>query len=192
MKFLVHGDDRGGRVSVQADTGSDPREETYTIDPGENEYAPIDRRLSQQDGSGKSEITVSLETSSEFVDYARGECTGLRLSSKGRIELPQDPDAEALGIVQDRISMGIRIDRPGNVKLTASIASDVDVAEIRFEGPSFDAPIRIHDGYSQTLAIPTPGEYTLQGAYQLSVQLPNSGLGGRPVTVELQATLDPA
>ena len=85
--------------------------------------------------------------------------------------------------------MNIRIDQPGKVQLTASVLSDLDIAEVMLEGPSFAKPVRIYDEYDKTLDITKPGEYSLRGGYQLSVRFPNTGLGGRPLTVEIEATL---
>ncbi len=93
--------------------------------------------------------------------------------------------------MQDSIALGFRVEQAGQVQLTASVLSDLDVAEIRLQGPSFPDPIRVYDDYDETLDITKPGEYILKGSYQLSVQLPNPGLGGRPISVEIQATLTP-
>lgn len=48
------------------------------------------------------------------------------------------------------------------------------------------------DDFDDVLSIDKPGEYYLKGAYQLNVRTPNPGLGGRPIAVEMQATLTPA
>ena len=85
--------------------------------------------------------------------------------------------------------MGVRIAQAGKVHLTASVLSDMDIAEVRLQGPSFDK--RIYDDFDDTLDLNTPGEYILKGAYQLAVKTPNASLGGRPISVEIQATLTP-
>jgi hypothetical protein len=191
MKFRVNGDNRNGSVSVKSGQKSDPREDTYNIDPSK-QYRKFARLLSEQAGAGNGTLAVRLDTSSEFLSYANGECAGLELKSKGTITPPKDPAAAGVGIVQDSIWMNIRIDQPGKVQLTASVVSDLDIAEIMLQGPSFPKPVRIYDEYDQTLDITKPGEYSLRGGYQLSVRFPNSGLGGRPLTVEIEARLTPA
>lgn len=189
MKFTTGGDNRNGSVSAKA-SKSEPREDYYNIDPS-NRYVNIKRTLSQRDGTGTGQIEVTLETSSEFVGFRKEnyECTGLTFTSKGTIQLPQDANAKARGVIQESISMGIRIAQAGKVHLTASVLSDMDIAEVRLQGPSFDK--RIYDDFDDTLDIKTPGDYILKGAYQLAVETPNAGLGGRPISVEIQATLKP-
>ncbi len=193
LRFGVNSDNRGGAVTVQAGGGeSDPRTNSYNNDPGENPYGKIQRRLSETDGTGSKQVSATLVTSSEFVGYSKGECSGLSFVSQGSVALPGDSSAVALGIVQDRIEMGIRIQQTGKVRLKASVVADLDIVEISFSGPSFDKPIKIYDSYDQTLDITKPGEYSLRGGYQLAVRLPDPSLGGRPLSVEMQATLTPA
>jgi hypothetical protein len=189
MKFTTGGDNRNGSVSAKAGK-ADAREDNYNVDPS-NRYAKIKRTLTTKDGVGGGQIEVTLETSSEFVGFRKEnyECSGLTFTSKGTIKLPQDAKAAATGVVLESISMGVRIDQAGKVRLTASVLSDMDIAEVRLQGPSFDK--RVYDDFDDTLDITTPGEYILKGAYQLAVRLPNSSLGGRPVSVEMQATLTP-
>jgi hypothetical protein len=87
--------------------------------------------------------------------------------------------------------MNIRIEQTGKVQLTASVVSDLDIAEVLLEGPSFAKPVKIYDDYDKTLDITKPGDYRLKGGYQLSAEFPNTGLGGRPITVEITAKLTP-
>jgi hypothetical protein len=189
MKFTTGSDNRNGSVSAKA-SKADPREENYNIDPSKR-YAKIKRTLAERDGAAAGQIEVTLETSSEFVGFRKEnfECTGLTFTSKGTIKLPQDAKATATGVVHESISMGVRIAQAGKVHLKASVASDMDIAEVRLQGPSFDK--RVFDDFDETLDITTPGEYILKGAYQLAVRTPNAGLGGRPISVEIQATLTP-
>jgi hypothetical protein len=191
MKFLVGGDNRNGSISVKSGK-SDPREDHYNITPGENQHRKLNRVLSQRAGTGSGLIAARLETSSEFIGYANNECLGLTFTSKGTIELPQDQAAVGHAIVQESIWMNIRIEQTGKVLLVASVLSDLDIAEVSLQGPSFAKPVRIYDDYDQTLDITKPGEYSLRGGYQLSVKVPASGLGGRPITVEINAKLTPA
>ena len=138
---------------------------------------------------------MTLETSSEFVGFNKSnyECDSLTFKSVGTIRLPQDSAAQALGVVQDSISLGFRVEKACKVRLTATVLSDMDVAEVRVDGPAFAAkPVRVFDDFDATLVIDKPGEYYLKGAYQLNVRLPNASLGGRPIAVEMQATLVPA
>lgn len=190
MKFTTGSDNRNGSVSAKAGK-AEPREENYNIDPS-NRYVKIKRTLSQRDGTGTGQIEVTLETYSEFVGFRKDnyECTGLTFTSKGTIKLPQDAKATATGVVQESISMGVRIAQAGKVHLTASVLSDMDIAEVRLQGPAFDQ--RVYDDFDDTLDIKTPGDYILKGAYQLLVKTPNDSLGGRPISVEIQATLTPA
>lgn len=187
MIFKTAGDNRNGSVSAKA-SKAEPREDNYNIDPSKR-YVKIKRTLSQRDGAGAGQIEVTLETSSEFVGFRQEnyECTGLTFTSKGTIKLPQDVKATATGVVQESISMGVRIAQAGKVRLTASVLSDMDIAEVRLQGPSFDK--RIYDDFDDTLDITAPGEYILKGAYHLLVKTPNTNLGGRPISVEIQATL---
>lgn len=189
MKFTTGNDNRNGSVSAKA-SKADAREDYYNIDPS-NRYVKIKRTLSQRDGKGAGQIEVTLETSSEFVGFRKEnyECAGLTFTSKGTIKLPQDAKATATGIVQESISMGVRIAQAGKVHLTASVLSDMDIAEVRLQGPFFDQ--RVYDDFDDTIEIKEPGDYILKGAYQLLVSTPNAGLGGRPISVEIQATLTP-
>ncbi|MEN3330746.1 MAG: hypothetical protein V7641_111 [Blastocatellia bacterium] len=189
MKFIVGGDNRNGSISVRSGK-SDPRDDNYNI-TSENRYRKINRVLSERAGSGSGAISARLETSSEYINYANHECTGLAFTSKGTVELPQDQAATGHAIVQESIWMNIRIEQTGKVQLVASVLSDLDIAEISLQGPSFAKPVRIYDETDQTLDITKPGEYSLRGGYQLSVKVPASGLGGRPITVEINAKLTP-
>lgn len=190
MKFRVGGDNRNGSVSVKSGNKGEPRDDNYNIDPSLR-YRKFARVLSEKAGSGNATVSATLDTSSDFLSYANGECNGLWFRSKGTIGPPQDPAAVAVGIVQESIWMNFRIDKPGKIELDASVVSDLDIAEVFLEGPSFTKAIRIYDDYRQTLDITKPGEYILRGGYQLSVRFPNSGLGGRPITVEIEALLTP-
>jgi hypothetical protein len=189
MKFTTASDNRAGLVSARAGK-ADAREENYNIDPSKR-YARISRTLSARDGAGAGQLSVTLETSSEYVGFRKEtyECASLTFKSKGTITLPQDAKASGTGVLQESISMGVRINEAGKVRLTASVLSDVEIAEVRLQGPSFDK--RVYDDFDDTLDITTPGEYILKGAYQLAVRLPNAGLGGRPISIEIQATLEP-
>lgn len=191
MKFRVGGDNRNGSVSVKSGNKGEPRDDNYNIDPSQK-YRRLTRVLSEKAGSGNAIVSATLDTGSDFNGYANGECDGLSFSSKGTITPPQDSAAVAVGIVQESIWMNIRIDKPCKVELVASVNSDLDIAEVMLEGPSFAKPIRIYDEYSQVLDITKPGDYTLKGGYQLSVRFPNSGLGGRAITVKIGARLTPA
>jgi hypothetical protein len=192
MKFLTNSDNRGGNVLAQAGSKSDPRQGGYNVDPGENQFGRVARKLTQSDGSGNSAISATLDTSSEFQGYAQGSCTGLTFSSKGMVTLPGDQTSTAMGIVQDRISMGVRIKDAGKVRLVASVVADLDIVEIKLQGPQFPTPISIYDTYDQTFDITKAGEYTLTGSYQLAAKLSNSNFGGRQLAVEMHATLSPA
>jgi hypothetical protein len=108
------------------------------------------------------------------------------------VTLPGDPSSTAMGIVQDRISMGVRIMEKGKVRLVASVVADLDIVEIKLQGPQFPTPISIYDAYDQTFDITKAGEYTLTGSYQLAAKLPNTNFGGRQLAVEMHATLSPA
>jgi hypothetical protein len=192
MKFLTNSDNRGGNVLAQAGTKADPRQSGYNVDPGENEFGRIARKLTQLDGAGTAAISATLDTVSEFQGYAQGACKGLTFSSKGMVTLPGDPSSTAMGIVQDRISMGVRIMKKGKVRLVASVVADLDIVEIKLQGPQFPTPISIYDAYDQTFDITKAGEYTLTGSYQLAAKLPNTNFGGRQLAVEMHATLSPA
>jgi hypothetical protein len=194
MKLRVSTDNRAGAVTAKAGK-ADARDADYNVDPGSGRYRKITRTLSETDGSGAGQINVTLETSSEFVGFVKDsfECDSLAFKSKGVIKLPSDPASQALGVVQDSIAMGFRVERACRLHLTASVLSDMDVAEVKLMGPAFgDKPVRVFDDFDDTVEITKPGDYELRGAYQLSVRLPNPGLGGRPISVEMQATLKPA
>lgn len=194
MRLRVSTDNRGGSVSVKAGK-ADARDDNYNLDPSRR-YGKVSRTLAESAGSGGGQMTVKLETSSEFVGFVKDsyECDSLTFKSVATITLPQDAAAAAAtGVVQDSISMGFRVEGACRVRLTATVLSDMDVAEVRVDGPSFAAkPVRVFDDFDDTLVIDKPGEYYLRGAYQLNVRTPNAGLGGRPIAVEMQATLTPA
>src|SRR5256714_1379331 len=189
MRFIVGTDNRGGSVTAQGGGKSDPRDDNYNVDPSKR-YEKITRTLSERDGAGEGQIGVTLETSSEFVGYRKEtlDCAALTFKSKGTITLPKDRSSRALGVVQDSIALGVRIEQAGQGHLKASGVSDMDIAEIRLEGPSFETPIRIYDEHDETLDITKPGVYTLRGAYQLAVRLPNTSPGGRPLSGGMEAT----
>jgi hypothetical protein len=191
MKLRVSTDNRSGSVSAKAGK-PDAREDNYNVDPSKR-YAKIARTLSERAGSGAGEIVSTVETSSEYVGFQKEtyECASLTFKSNATIKLPTDSASVALGVVHDSISMGFRVERPCKVHLTATALSDMDVAEVRLEGPSFDKPLRIFDDFDDTLDLTKPGEHYLRGAYQLSVRTPNPSLGGRPLAVEMRATLTP-
>ena len=190
MRFLVGSDNRGGSISVKVGK-PDSRDDNYNVDPSRR-YARITRTMSESAGTGGGQMTVSLETSSEFVGYQKAtlDCAGLTFTSKGTIKPPQDAAAQGRGVVQDSIAMSFRVEQAGDVQLTASVLSDLDIVDLRLTGPTLPKPIRILDDYDETLNL-KPGEYMLRGAYQLAVNLPDSSLGGRPLVVEMQATLKP-
>ena len=192
MKFVVGGDNRNGSISVKSGTRGEPRDENYNV-TSENKYKKFNRVLEQRAGTGAATIAARLETSSEYIGFNKDnyECLGLAFSSKGTATLPQDQTATGHSIIQESIWMNIRIAQPGKVQLVASVIADLDIAEVSFQGPSFDKPVRIFDDADQTLDITKPGEYSLRGGYQLSVRVPASGLGGRPINIEIQARLTP-
>ena len=194
MKLRVTVDNRGGSVTAKAG-GNDARDDNYNVDPGSGRYKKITRTLSETNGSGAGQINVTLETSSEFVGFVKDsyECDSLAFTSKGVIRLPSDKSAQALGVVHDSVAMGFRVERACRVHFTASVISDMDVAEVKLTGPGIkDGAVRVFDDFDDTIELTKPGDYELRGAYQLSVRLPNTSLGGRPIAVEMQATLKPA
>jgi hypothetical protein len=66
-------------------------------------------------------------------------------------------------------------------------------AVVTLMGPQFgDKPVKVFDDFDEDVEITKPGDYELRGAYQLNVRTPNESLGGRPITVEMQAKLTPA
>jgi hypothetical protein len=68
----------------------------------------------------------------------------------------------------------------------------MDVAEVKLTGPGIkDGAVRVFDDFDEEVEISKPGDYELRGAYQLNVRTPNASLGGRPISVEMRATLKP-
>jgi hypothetical protein len=192
-KLRVTVDNRGGAVTAKAG-GSDARDSNYNVDPGSGRYKKIARTLSEAGGSGAGQITATLETSSEFVGFNKDvyECDSLAFRSVGTIKLPSEPSTQALGVVQDSIALGFRVERACRVHLTATVMSDMDVAEVKLMGPGIkDGAVRVFDDFDEEVEISKPGDYELRGAYQLNVRTPNTSLGGRPISVEMQATLKP-
>src|SRR4051812_3085083 len=193
MKLRVTVDNRGGAVTAKAGKRGDARDANYNIDPSKR-YAKLTRTLSETSGSGGAQISATLETSSEFVGFVKDsyECDSLAFKSVGTIKIPSDPAAEALGVVQDSIALGFRVERACKVHLVASVMSDMDVAEVKLSGPGVkDGAVRVFDDFDDTVELSKPGDYELRGAYQLNVRLPNPSLGGRPISVEMRATLTP-
>jgi hypothetical protein len=194
MKLRVTVDNRSGSVSAKSGK-PDPRDDNYNIDPGSGRYKKVTRTLSQSAGSGGGQISVTLETTSDFVGFNKDvyECDSLALKSVGTIKLPSDAATQAVGVVHDSIAMGFRVERACKVHLVASVISDMDVAEVKLMGPGIkDGAVRVFDDFDDTIELSKPGDYELRGAYQLNVRLPNPSLGGRPISVEMQATLTPA
>lgn len=193
MKFRVSVDNRSGSVSAKSGK-ADPRDDNYNIDPGSGRYKKVTRTLSESAGPGATQIAVTLETTSDFQGFNKDvyECDSLTFKSVGTIKLPQDSSTQAVGVVHDSIAMGFRVERACKVHLTASVISDMDVAEVKLMGPGIkDGAVRVFDDFDDTIEISKPGDYELRGAYQLSVRTPNSSLGGRPISVEMEATLKP-
>ena len=193
MKFRVSVDNRSGSVSAKSGK-PDPRDDNYNIDPGSGRYKKVTRTLSESAGSGAAQISVTLETSSDFVGFVKDsyECDSLAFTSKGTIKPPSDSATQAVGVVHDSIAMGFRVERACKVHLTASVISDMDVAEVKLMGPGIkDGAMRVFDDFDDAIEISKPGDYELRGAYQLNVRTPNSSLGGRPISVEMEATLKP-
>jgi hypothetical protein len=194
MKLRVSVDNRSGAVTAKAGSRGDARDANYNVDPGSGRYKKITRTLSETAGSGVAQISATLETTSEFVGFNKEvyECDALEFKSVGVIKLPSDAAAQALGVVQDSIAMGFRVERACTVRLTASVMSDMDVAEVKLMGPGIkDGAVRVFDDFDDNVEIGKPGDYELRGAYQLNVRTPNTSLGGRPISVEMQATLKP-
>ena len=193
-KLRVTVDNRAGAVTAKAGSRGDARDANYNIDPGSGRYKKVTWTLSETSGSGGGQINATLETSSEFVGVNKDvyECDSLAFRSVGAITLPSDAAAEALGVVQDSIAMGFKVERACRLRLTASVVSDMDVAVIKLMGPQFgDKPLSVYDDFDDEVEITKPGDYELRGAYQLNVRTPNASLGGRPISVEMQATLRP-
>lgn len=194
MKLRVTVDNRGGAVTAKAGSRGDARDDSYNLDPSRR-YGKLTRTLSETSGSGAGQISSTLETSSEFVGFVKDsyECDSLAFRSVATVRLPSDAAAEALGVVQDSIAMGFRVERACRLRLTAAVMSDMDVAVVTLMGPGFgDKPLKVYDDFDDEVEITKPGDYELRGAYQLNVRTPNAGLGGRPISVEMQATLKPA
>ena len=194
MKLRVTVDNRGGAVTAKAGDRGDARDANYNIDPGSGRYRKVSQTLSETASAGGAQISSTLETSSEFVGFVKDsyECDSLAFRSVGTIRLPSDAGAVALGVVQDSIAMGFRVERACRVHLTASVVSDMDVAEVKLTGPGIkDGAVRVYDDFDEEVELSKPGDYELRGAYQLNVRTPNAGLGGRPISVEMQATLKP-
>jgi hypothetical protein len=58
--------------------------------------------------------------------------------------------------------------------------------------PTFEQKVSLRfDDFDDTLDLTKPGEHYLKGAYRLNAKLPNPSLGGRPLAVEIEATLTP-
>jgi len=193
MKLRVTVDNRGGAVTAKAGSRGDARDANYNIDPSKR-YSKLARTLSESSGSGGSQITSTLETSSEFVGFVKDsyECDSLAFKSVATIKLPSDSAAEALGVVQDSIALGFKVERACKVHLFVYVMSDMDVAVVTLKGPGIkDGALSVYDDFDGEVEITKPGDYELRGAYQLNVRTPNASLGGRPISVEMQATLKP-
>jgi hypothetical protein len=191
MTFAVAGATRGGAVSVRSGLKADPKDENFNVDSGEGIYRPVQRRLTRSAGPGL--ISAQLVTSSEFTRFADNKCEGVSFKSEGTIGLPDDLSSVSLGVVEDNIRMSLRFEKGMKVRLQAAVLADLDIVEIELLGPQFTkAPLRINDAYNKVLDIAEPGIYTLKGSYQLVVKLPNAGLGGREIKVEMRATLSGA
>ena len=193
MKLRVTVDNRGGAVTAKAGK-NETRDDNYNIDPSKR-YGKLERTLSVTDGSGTGQISSTLRTSSEFVGFVKDsyECDSLAFRSHGTITLPSDAAATALGVVQDSIALGFRVERACKLHLVATVISDMDVAVVTLMGPQFgDKPVKVFDDFDDVVEITKPGDYELRGAYQLNVRTPNASLGGRPIEVVMRATLTPA
>src|SRR5919205_3677272 len=173
-KLRVTVDNRAGAVTAKAGSRGDARDANYNIDPSKR-YSKLARTLSETSGSGAGQISSTLETSSEFVGFNKEgyECDSLTFKSVAAIKLPTDAAAVALGVVQDSIAMGFKVERPCRVRLTASVFSDMDVAVVKLKGPQFreeveaqglvDKPLTVYDDYDEEVEITKPGDYELRG-----------------------------
>ena len=189
MDFLTASDNRHGGAKVDPGDGGDAPETSYSVDPGDK-YNSIRQTLTASKRSGNGLITSNVVTSSTFlnVDSNRFSCNGLTFSSRLTLALPDGPHDGALASVDDRIAMGFKITQPVRVRLQSNIVSDVDVAFIRLIGPA-GTPLNVEDRSDQYIQLATAGVYTLIGSARLAVHCPNHSLGGRPLDVQLSATL---
>ena len=190
MKFPVGGSTRGGAVSVRIGD-KDGQDEHYNLDPGSGIYQPVKRRLSR---GAPGQLSALLETSSEFLRFTDNnkQCEGITFKSEGTVGLPANLSMTGIAVVEDNIRMGLRFEKGMKIRLQATVLADLDIVEIELQGPQFKTPLRVLDEYDKGIDITEAGVYLLKGSYQLTVRLPNTGLGGRDIKVEMQATLSGA
>jgi hypothetical protein len=116
----------------------------------------------------------------------------LTFSSRLTIDLPDSPHDGGLARVDDRISMGFKITQPFRIRFQSSMVSDVDLAFIRLIGPLGATPLNVADQADQYIQLTTAGVYTLIGSARMAVHFPNHSLGGRPLDVQISATITKA
>src|SRR5579872_5869878 len=116
MSFPVGGSTRAGAVSVRGANNENPREQSFNLDPGAGIYRPVDRKLAVSMGAGS--ISAELQTSSEFMRFndSTKRCDGLVFNSKGTVGLPSDLSVPAMGVVEDNIRMGFRVEKNGKLQ----------------------------------------------------------------------------
>ena len=189
MDFLTASDNRSGGVQVDPGDG-DARSTSYSVDPG-SLYYPIQKNLSVSQQAGNGPISCNLVTSSSFlnVDQAHSSCNGVTFTSTLTLALPSSPASGAQASVNDRISMGIKIAQPMQVRLQSAITSDVDLAFIQLIGPAGPAQLNTPGNPDQLIQLTAVGIYTLIGSARIAVHFPNQSLGGRPLAVTMTATL---
>ena len=181
MKFLALGDFRRGRVTLNSRVS-------------EYDYASF-RQLKRTLGMGRSgELDAGLQTFSEFVRYMSNtsECDGLVFKSSGAINVPRNA-SQGHAYVDDVVNMAIRITEACAVRLKASVTGDLDRSQmlLTLTGPSFSEPVSFGGTHDQTHKL-QPGDYVLKAGYELAAILPDGGLSGKSLTIEMQVSLTPA
>jgi hypothetical protein len=190
LNIVPMADNRNGRIFLGTGQG-DPLQSSYNIDSSE-QFKPLERHLSLQEGSDENHISVSLKTSSSYGVEGHSP-TVLQFRSEGNVEVPYGSSIQAQAIVEEWISMGFQVvNLPVGKTLAVRVSGIIDSpgsgVEVRFSGG--DKPYSFESGpFSKDLNL-SEGEYILTGAYNLNMIFPDADpLSSCPITLQAQVEI---
>lgn len=187
LNVMPMADNRNGRIFLGTGQG-DPLQSSYNIDSSE-QFQPLERHLSLQEGSDENHISVSLKTASSYGFDSQSQ-TILQFKSEGNVDVPFGSSIQAQAIVEEWISMGFQVvDLPPRKTLTVRLSGIIDSpgsgVEIRFNSSQRGQSRAFGGGdFKEVFELPE-GEYTITGAYNLNMIFPGADpLSSCPILLE--------
>jgi hypothetical protein len=190
LNVVPMADNRNGRIFLGTGQG-DPLQSSYNVDSSE-QFKPLERHLSLQEGSDENHISVSLKTSSSYGVEGHSP-TVLQFRSEGNVEVPYGSSIHAQAIVEEWISMGFQVvNLPVGKTLAVRVSGIIDSpgsgVEVRLSGGN--KPYSFESGlFSQDLNL-SEGEYVLTGAYNLNMIFPGADpLSSCPIILQAKVEI---